>query len=119
MHGVDIGDLQGDLAPSARLTNRIDGRRAVFFEQKQAVSEAKGRTTRPGLLGEAENIAIESPVFPKASDPHGNGELCDAVTSRRYQLNTIAVGIDHPSRFLDALSRADQFPDAARCCLRQ
>ncbi len=68
MHGVDIGDLQGDVAPSGRLTSRIDGRSAVFLEQKQAISQAKGRTARPGLLGEADNIAIESPVFAEASD---------------------------------------------------
>ena len=59
MHGVDIGDLQGDVAPSARLTNRIDGRGAVFLEKNEAVAQAKGRTARPGLLAEAEDVAIE------------------------------------------------------------
>src|ERR1700720_4073048 len=48
MHGIDIGDLQRDVAPSARLTNRIDGCGAVFLEKKQAVSQAKGRTVRAG-----------------------------------------------------------------------
>ena len=109
MYGVDIGDLQGDVAPAARLTNRIDACRAVFLEEKQAVSQAKARTARPGLFGEAENIAIESAVFAEASDTHGNGELGDAIISRRYKPNTIAVGIDHPSRFRQALSRDDQF----------
>src|SRR2546430_10613424 len=73
MHGVDIGDLQGDVAPTLCLTKWIDGRAAVFLEKKQAVSQAEGRTARPGLLREAENIAIESPVFAEASDPHGDG----------------------------------------------
>jgi hypothetical protein len=39
--------------------------------------------------------------------------------SRRHQLNTIAIGIDHPSRFLQALSRDNQFAVTARRCLRQ
>ena len=43
---------------------------AVFLEKNQTISQAKGRAARPGLLGEAENIAIESPVFVQASDPH-------------------------------------------------
>jgi hypothetical protein len=30
-------------------------------------------------------------------------------------LNTIAIGIDHPSRFLEALSRDDQFAVPAWC----
>src|SRR5712675_854845 len=70
MHGVDIGNLKGNVAPSARLANRIDGRGAVFPKQKQALSQAKGRTARPGLLGEAENITIELAVFVEASDSH-------------------------------------------------
>src|SRR5258708_37236499 len=70
MYGGDIGDLQGDVAPAARLTNRIYGRSAVLLEKKQAVSQAKGRTARPWLLGEAEDIAIEPPVFAEAPDPH-------------------------------------------------
>jgi len=69
--GADHG-MQGDVAPAARLTNRIDACRAVFLEEKQAVSQAKGRTARPGLLGEAENIAIEPPVFAETSDAHGD-----------------------------------------------
>jgi hypothetical protein len=52
------------------LANRIDGRSAVFLEKNQTISQAKGRTARPGLLGEAENIAVESLVFAEASDPH-------------------------------------------------
>src|SRR6266404_331355 len=119
MHGVDIGDLQRDVAPAACLTNRIDGRGAVFLEKKQAVSQAEGRTARPGLLREAENIAIESPVFPKASDAHGDAESRDAIKSRRHQLNTIAVGVDHSSRLLQTRSRDNQFAVTARCRLRQ
>jgi hypothetical protein len=70
MHSVDVGDLQGDVAPTGRLTNRIDGRSSVFLEEKQTIAQAKGRTARPGLLGKAENITIKSPVFAQASDPH-------------------------------------------------
>ncbi len=72
MHGVDIDDLQGDIAPAECLTNRIDGCGAVFLEKKQAVSQAKGWTARPGLLGEAEKVAIEPAVFAEASDGHGH-----------------------------------------------
>jgi hypothetical protein len=50
---VDVGDLQGDVAPTQCLTNRIDGRGMVFLQKKQAVSQAKGRSTPPGLFGEA------------------------------------------------------------------
>src|SRR5437899_12913778 len=119
MHGVDIGDLQGDVAPAACLTDRIDGRGAVFLEKKQAVSQAEGRTARPGLLREAENIAIEPPVFAEASDAHGDAQLGDAIMSRRHQLNAIAVGVDHSSRLLQTRSRDNQFAVAARRRLRQ
>ena len=38
--------------------NRIDGRASVLREKNEAVSQAKSRPARPGLLGEAEvNIA--------------------------------------------------------------
>src|SRR5713101_5845394 len=119
MHGVDIGDLQRDVAPAACLTNRIDGRGAVFLEKKQAVSQAKCRTARPRLLAEAEDVAIEPAMFAEAADPHGDGYLGDTIVSRRHQLNTIAIGIDHPSWFLHALSRDNQFAVTARCRLRQ
>ena len=69
MHDIDVGDLQRDVAPAAGLTNRIDGRGAVFFEKNEALSETKRRTARPGLFGEAEDIAIELPMFAEASDP--------------------------------------------------
>jgi hypothetical protein len=69
MHCVDIGDLQRDVAPAAGLTNRIDGRGAVFPKKNEAVSETKGRTARPGLFGEAEDIAIELPMFAQARTP--------------------------------------------------
>src|SRR4029077_10369881 len=87
MHGVDIGDLQRDVAPAACLTNRIDGRRTVFIEKDKAVAQAKGRTSGPGLLGKAEDVAIEPPVFAEAADPHGDGYLGDAIATRRHQLN--------------------------------
>ena len=58
-------------------------------------------------------------MFAEAADPHGDGYLGDTIVSRRHQLNTIAVGIDHPSRFLEALSRDNQFAVTARCRLRQ
>src|ERR1700722_16309709 len=115
MHSVDVGDLQGDVAPTGRLTNRIDGRRAVLLEEKQTISQTKGRTARPGLLGKAENITIKSPVFAQASDPHRDSYLGDAIMSRRHQLNTIAIGIDHPSRLLQTLSRDHEFAVAAQC----
>src|SRR6266850_1533673 len=41
------------------------------------------------------------------------------MISRRHQLDTIAIGIDHPPRCLQALSRDNQFAVTARCCLRQ
>jgi len=44
----------------------------VLREKKQAVSQAKGWTARPGLLGEAEKVAIEPAVFAEASDGHGH-----------------------------------------------
>jgi hypothetical protein len=62
MHGVDTGDLQHDVAPAECLRSRIDGRGAAFLQNKQAVSQAKGRTARPGLLGEAENVANIEPA---------------------------------------------------------
>src|SRR5260221_4394553 len=37
----------------------------------------------------------------------------------RHQLNTIAIGIDHPARVLQAFSRNNQFAVAARGGLRQ
>src|SRR6266705_2893211 len=100
MHGVDIGDLQRDVAPAACLTNRIDGRGAVFLEKKQAVS-------------------IEPAMFAEAADSHRDGYLGDTIVSRRHQLNSIAIGIDHSSRFLEALSRDNQFAETARCRVRQ
>jgi hypothetical protein len=96
MHGVDIGNLQGDVAPAACLTNRIDACGAVFLKKNEAVAQAKGRTARPGLLGKAEGVAIEPKMFAEAADSHGDGDLGDAIISRRHQLNTVAVGIDHP-----------------------
>jgi len=119
MHRIDIGDLQGDVAPAACLTNRIDGRQAVFLEKNEAVAQAKGRTGGPGLLGKAEDVSIEAPVFAEAPDAHGDGYLGDAIISRRHQLDTIAIGIDHPSRFLQALSCDNQFAITARCRLGQ
>src|SRR6266851_111485 len=119
MQSVDIGDLQGDVAPSARLASRIDGRGAVFPKQKQALSQAKRRTARPGLLGEAEDVAIESAMFKEASDSHGNGELGDAIISLRHQPDPVAVRIDHPLRFLQPLSGNDQFTITAWRRLRQ
>src|ERR1700747_151079 len=101
------------------MTNRIDGRRAVFLEKNEAVAQAKGRTARPGLLAEAEDVAIEPAMFAEAANPHGDGYLGDTIVSRRHQLNTIAIWIDHPSRFLEALSRDNQFAVTARCRLRQ
>src|SRR6266576_3104957 len=86
---------------------------------RSRLSQAKGRTARPGLFGEAENIAIEPPVFAEASDAHGDAQLGDAIMSRRHQLNAIAIGIDHPSRFLKTLSRDNQFAVTARCRLQQ
>ena len=68
MHGVDIRYLQGDVAPAARLTDRIDACGAVFLEKNKAVTQAKGRTARPGLLAEAEDVAIEPAVFAEAAD---------------------------------------------------
>src|SRR5947208_1929573 len=47
MHGVDIGDLQRDVAPAACLTNRSDGRGAVFLEKEQAVSQADRNILQP------------------------------------------------------------------------
>ncbi len=38
MHGIDIGNLKDDVAPAARLTDRIDGAGAVFGQKTQAVS---------------------------------------------------------------------------------
>src|ERR1700686_1827969 len=63
MDSVDIRDLQGDVAPAECLTSRIDGRGAVFLQKKEAVSQAKSQTARPGLFGEAEEVAIEPTVF--------------------------------------------------------
>ena len=40
MDGVDVGDLQRDIAPAAGLTRRINGRRAVFLERNKALSKA-------------------------------------------------------------------------------
>ena len=58
-------------------------------------------------------------MFAKVSDPHGDGDLGDAPISLRHQLNTIAIGIGHPSRFLQTLSCDNQFAVTARCCLQQ
>jgi hypothetical protein len=41
---IDIGDLQGDVTPTGRLTSRIDGRRNVLLQKKQTVPQAKGHT---------------------------------------------------------------------------
>src|ERR1700677_559694 len=73
MDRVDIGDLQGDVAPAGCLTRRIDGRGAVFLQQNEAVSQPKGRTARPGLFGEAEDVAIEPAMFAETADPHHDG----------------------------------------------
>jgi hypothetical protein len=53
MDGVDIDDLQGDIAPAECLTNWGDGCGMVLLQKKQAVSQAKSRSTGPGLFGEA------------------------------------------------------------------
>ena len=45
--------------------------------------------------------------------------MSDAVESRRHEQNAIAVGISHPPRLLQPLSRDDQFTVSARCSLRQ
>jgi hypothetical protein len=42
-----------------------------------------------------------------------------AIMSRRYETDTIAIGIDHGAWFFDALSRNNQLAVAARCCGRQ
>jgi hypothetical protein len=56
MDNVDIGDLQGDVAPTGCLTSRIDGCGWVFLQKKEAVPQAKSQTARPELPGEAEDI---------------------------------------------------------------
>ena len=73
MGSVDIGDLQGDVAPAECLTSRIDGRGAVFLQKKETVSQAKRQTARPGLFGEAEDVALEPTVFTETPDSHPDG----------------------------------------------
>ena len=115
----DIGDLERDVAPAAGAANGIDGCSAVFHENDKAVAKAEGCPARPGMLGEAEDVAIEFPVLAKASHAHGDSDLRDAVMSPRHQANAIAVRIGHPLRRLQALARDDQFAVAAGRCLRQ
>jgi hypothetical protein len=63
MVGVDIDDLQGDVAPAECLTNWGDGCGMALLQKKQAVSQPKGRSTGPGLFGEVEDATIEPAVF--------------------------------------------------------
>jgi len=39
VYSVDIRNLQGDVAPAECLTNRIDGRGAVFLQKKEAIAD--------------------------------------------------------------------------------
>jgi len=67
MHGVDVGHLQGDVAPAPRLSHRIDGRSGIFREKDEAIAKAKAGSARPGQLSEAENVAKECPVRAEAA----------------------------------------------------
>jgi hypothetical protein len=42
VHRIEIGDLERDVAPAVRLTDRIDSSEAVFLQKNQALSQAKG-----------------------------------------------------------------------------
>jgi hypothetical protein len=66
------------------LTNRIDGRGAVFLQKKEAMSQAKSQTTRPGLFGEAEDVAIEPTV---------RGSLPELACRHAIDVGEPAVGI--------------------------
>ena len=85
MDGVDIDDLQGDVAPAEYLTNWGDGCGMVLLQKKQAVSQAKGRSTGPGLFGEAEDPTLEPAAFTDTPDAHRDGELGDTIMSRRHE----------------------------------
>ena len=49
----------------------------MLLLQKQAVSQAKGRSTGPGLFGEAEDATIEPAVFTDTPDAHRDGEITE------------------------------------------
>src|SRR5260370_36409822 len=108
MDGVDIDDLQGDVAPAECLTNWGDGCGMVLLQKKQAVSQAKGRSTGPGLFGEAEDATIEPAVFTDTPDAHRDGEVGDTIMSRRQATRTIGIGIDHGAWGPEAIARNDQ-----------
>ena len=62
-----------DVAPAESLTRQFNGRGRIFLQKKQAVSQAKGDTVRPEVLGEAEDVAAEPSVFVETSDSHRYG----------------------------------------------
>ena len=91
----------------------------VLLQKKQAVSQAKGRSTGPCLFGEAEEATIEPAVFTDTPDAHRDGELGDTIMSRRHETHTISIGIDHGAWCPDARSRNDQLAMAVGCCGRK
>ena len=119
MDGVDIDDLQGDIAPAECLTNWGDGCGMVLLQKKQAVSQAKGRSTGPGLFGEAEDPTLEPAAFTDTPDAHRDGELGDTIMSRRHETHAISIGIDQGRWCPDARSRNDQLAIAAGRCGRK
>ena len=91
----------------------------VLLQKKQAVSQAKGRPTGPGLFGEAEDPTLEPAAFTDTPDAHRDGELGDTIMSRRHETHAISIGIDHGAWCPDARSRNDQLAIAAGRCGRQ
>jgi hypothetical protein len=85
----------------------------VLLQKKQAVSQAKGRSTGPSLFGEAEDPTIEPAVFTDTPDAHRDGELGDTIMSRRHETDAISIGIDHGAWCPDARSCNAQLAIAA------
>jgi hypothetical protein len=77
MHRVDVGNLQGDVAPAARLTNRIDGRVAVFLEHNEAVAKAKAAPPDQGCSAKPRAVML-LPAYTKRFPP-------ETITTRPVQ----------------------------------
>ena len=119
MDGVDIDDLQGDIALAECLTNWATVAAWSSSRRSRLSPQAKGRSTGPGLFGEAEDPTIEPAVFTNTPDAHRDGELGDTIMSRRHETHAISIGIDHGAWCPDARSRNDQLAIAAGRCGRQ
>jgi hypothetical protein len=90
--GVDVEDLEGDVAPAPPAHLRIRRRFGRLFEEDQAVPGLE----HPGpRLGQLQHLAIEPPVRLEVPNRQHDADLRHPILAGRDQGDAIAVWIGH------------------------